>query len=178
MTSEDLKNIFYSGYDAAPDWSLLDELDWLLKKNGLYCEIQEICGVKKYRKIADGVKGVEGPGPQSKAHMALKFIAQKFLKKKGKKSFTERYFLGAHPDVISTGEDWIVECGSTSPEVVLLFLGEPHVQRVAILPYPHTGEKKLRLHIFSRGPNFKRFVVSKSKWLRKVFDSAKNRKNF
>lgn len=173
MTSEELKNIFYSGYDAAPDWLILDELEFLLNKDGLCYKVEKICNVKEYKRLIGGVKAVEGSGRQYKGHMALKIIAQQFLKQINKASFTERHFLGAHPDVISADKSLIIECGTTSPEVILLFLREPQVKRVAILPYSYTGEKKLRMHIFSRGPNFRKFMLLRVKKLKKVFESAR-----
>ena len=32
MKTEDLKIIFYSGYDATAEWELLDELSFLIKE--------------------------------------------------------------------------------------------------------------------------------------------------
>ena len=108
--------------------------------------------------------------------MALKKIAKEFLANFKLKSGTERGFLGAYPDVLSRDYSWVIECGTAKPGSVLSFLQDERVKNVGVLPYPYEDEKKLTLHIFSRGENFDQYLTSKTKRVKTVFEKF-HRKN-
>lgn len=176
MKTEDLKHVFYSGYDVSPDWEILDELLTLIGNGIILYKKKELCLKKNYYDLIDQVKTTEGLGPQGKGHMALKEIAKEFLAEQGLKSSTEPSFLGAHPDILSKDFSWIVECGTTVPVSILFFLRDERIKNIGILPYPYEDEKKLILHVFSRGKNFGQHISSKITGLKTIFEKF-HRKN-
>lgn len=176
MKAENLKHIFYSGYNASPEWEILDELSFLIKNGALFYGEKKIYLKKSYHDLVDRIKITEGMGPQEKGHMALKKIAQQFLAKQGLESGAERSFLGAHPDILAKDFSWAIECGTTTPASVLLFLQDEKIRNVGILPYPYENEDRLTLHIFSRGKNFDQHVIAKKVKLRAVFEKFHQKK--
>lgn len=172
ITSEDLKNVFYSGYDVFSDWQLLDELENLIQEKAIDYVKGKISSKKDYFESIDQVKVIEGLGPQGKGHMALKEIAKRYLEKQGKKAFSEISFLGTHPDVVSGDKKMIIQCGTTNPSCILNLLTSQDVSFVGILPYPN-DKQHLILHKFSRGKNFRKWQNWKWAKLRKIFRKAK-----
>ncbi len=176
MKAEDLKHIFYSGYDVSPDWEILDELSTLISDGVIFYKKKEVYLKKNYYDLIDQVKIIEGLGSQGKGHMALKEIAKEFLLNLKLKSKAERYFLGVYPDVLSQDLSWVVECGNTKPSSILPFLKDKRIRNIGVLPYPYEGEERLTLHVFSRGKNFDKLVAAKTTGLRAVFKEF-HRKN-
>ena len=177
MEAEDLKHIFYSGYNASPEWEILDELSFLIKNGAILYGKKKLCLKKSYHDLIDQIKVTEGLGPQEKGHMALKEIAQQVLARFGLKSGAERSFLGAHPDILTKDLSWAIECGTTAPASVLLLLQDERVKNIGILPYPYEDENRLTLHIFSRGENFNQYVTAKTVRLRTVFEKFHRKKS-
>lgn len=177
MKAEELKNIFYSGYNATPEWAALHQIASFIEKKILLYETKKLSLKQNYYDLIDPIKASEGPGPQTKRHMALKEITQQFLAKTKLESRAEQPFLGAHPDVLSQDFSWIIECGTTPPGSVLLFLQDKRVKNVGILPYPYEDDKYLILHLFSRGKSFDQQMIDQKGSLRSVFDKF-HYKNF
>lgn len=176
MNTEDLKYIFYSGYDVSPEWEILDELLTLIDNDIIFYKKEKLCLKKDYHDLIDQVKIAEGLGPQGKGHMALKEISKEFLANLKLKSGTERGFLGAHADVLSKDFSWVIECGTTAPVSILFFLQDKRVKNIGVLPYPYENESHLALHIFSRGKDFDQYATSEITRLKTVFEKF-HRKN-
>lgn len=173
ITAEKLKEIFYSGFDGACDWQLLDELEVLIREKALNYA-QETIGIKEsYLKVIDRIRVVDGLGPQGKGHMALKEIGKNYLEERGKKSLPEFYIVGLHPDLVSSDKKIIIECGTTDPAGVSIFLSEQNISFVGILPYPD-DTNDLVLHKFSRGKNFWEYKNWRLSKLREDFQKARN----
>lgn len=170
MEIENLKHIFYSGYDASPEWEVLNELSLLIRNSTLFYKEKKLCLKEDYHDLVDQIKITEGLGPQEKGHMALKKIAQQFLAKLELESGAEQSFLGIHPDVLTKDFSWVIECGTTTPASVLFLLQDERVKNVGILPYPYEDENRLILYVFSRGENFNQYITAKKVRLRTVFE--------
>ena len=168
ISSEELKNIFYSGFDGACEWQLLDELEILLRENVINYDREIISSKNKYSKTLDKIRVIDGLGHQEKGHMALKEIAKNHLEKLNKEALFEFQVLGMHPDVVSKDGKIAIECGTTDPGGILILLSDQNILFVGILPYPG-DDKSLLLHKFSRGPNFLDYESWKLSKLRKVF---------
>lgn len=167
MTSEELQNIFYSGFPAATSWDVLDGLLIALDRDAVVSRSEVMITKDAYRVICDSIVAIDGLGPQEKGHMALKQIATDYLYKTYHvDALTEAYFAGLHPDVRSTDGRYIIECGTTDPSCVSIFLDDPQVMWVGNIPYPFADETHLALHIFSRGDRYNQWreeTVSKNR---------------
>ncbi|HUV47313.1 MAG TPA: hypothetical protein VMW29_04210 [Candidatus Bathyarchaeia archaeon] len=173
-----LYNIFYSGFPGAGDWLVLDEIGCclrekilLLKKDRLIFNREDFFG------FVEEVKATDGLGNEEKKHMALKNLASRLLDKLNFTPRQENYFMGLHPDIISSDFSWVIECGTTDPSVVFWYLKSKDVEKVSILPYLFAKDKHFSLYNFLRGQNFNKFIKFKKEELKKVFFRAKTRKN-
>lgn len=167
MTSEELQNIFYSGYPAATAWDVLDGLLIAIERGVVVYRSELMITKEAYGAICNSVVSIEGLGSQGKGHMALKQIARDYLYKTYTiDALSETYFVGLHPDVRSPDGRYIIECGTTDPSCVSIFLDDPRVMWVGNMPYPFADEKHLALHIFSRGDLYNQWrqeTVSKNR---------------
>lgn len=155
VSPEDLKNIFYSGFDVAPAWQVLDELAVAIGEHAVEYFVLPACSVSDYHIICESIQNIEGLGPQEKGHMALKKIAQGWLQSKyGCEALFESYFVGLHPDVCSKDYRFVMECGTTDPSCVTMYLDNEGVSWAGNLSYPYYGESDIRLHGFQRGQNY------------------------
>ncbi len=171
MDSEWFKNIFYSGFAASPLWQVLDELTVAIHSGAIQYFIFNVTSVDDYHKIRASVDYLEGLGPQEKGHMALKKIAQSWLKSQyGLDVIFESYFVGLHPDVCSTDYRFIMECGTTDPSCISIYLDDEHVQCAGNIPYPYDEETDIFLHAFRRGPQFTLWRQEKISKNRAVFE--------
>lgn len=168
INSEELKNIFYFGFNKACDWQLLDELEVLIQEGAINYSRKTISSKDNYFKILDKIKVIDGLGPQGKGHMALKEITRDYLERLGKKALSEFQILGMHPDVISSDKKIAIECGITDPGGILILLSNQNILFVGVLPYPG-DDNNLFLHKFSRGANFLDYKNWKLSKLREVF---------
>lgn len=174
MTSpEELKDIFYSGFDGACDWQLLDELEVLIRKNVINHGREAISSKDNYWKALDKIIVVDGLGHQEKGHMALKEIAKNYLEELGKSVLFEFQILGMHPDVLSSDKKIAIECGTTDPGGIFVLLADENIFFVGVLPYPGDG-KNIFLHKFSRGKNFLEYKDWKLSKLRESFQKFKS----
>ncbi|MDP1722730.1 MAG: hypothetical protein Q8L37_05970 [Candidatus Gottesmanbacteria bacterium] len=152
MTSEELQNVFYSGYPAATAWDVLDGLLIALDRGAVVYRSEPMITKDTYRAICDSIVSVDGLGPQEKGHMALKQVACDYLYKTYQaEALSETYFIGLHPDIRSANGQYIIECGTTDPSCVSIFLDEPKILWIGNISYPFADETNLVLHIFSRG---------------------------
>jgi hypothetical protein len=173
INSEELKNIFYSGFSGACDWQLLDELEVLISEGVINYSKEIISSKDSYHKILDEVKVIEGLGPQEKGHMALKQLVKSYLERRGKEVLSEFQILGMHPDLISSDKKIAIECGTTDPGGILILLSNQNILFVGVLPYPGDS-KNLLLYKFSRGHNFFDYKDWKLTKLRKSFQKYKD----
>lgn len=168
MTSEELKDIFYTGYTSGPNWQILDDIVIGISLGYIVFETRLITTINQYHTEIDYTKTVEGPGPQMRSHMALKSLAGTWLQKfAGSTVLYEAYLQGLHPDVRTSDGKYILECGTTDPACILIYLDSEDVIWVGNIPYPFDGEQSLTAHIFSRGTNY---VL----WRRKRHDILRN----
>lgn len=113
MTSEELQNIFYSGYPAATAWDVLDGLLIAIERGVVVYRSELMITKEAYGAICNSVVSIEGLGSQGKGHMALKQIARDYLYKTYTiDALSETYFVGLHPDVRSPDGRYIIECGT------------------------------------------------------------------
>lgn len=173
ISSEKLKNIFYSGFDGACEWQLLDELETLIWENVINYDREIISSKNKYSKALDKIKVTDGLGHQEKGHMALKEIAKNHLEELCKEARFEFQVLGMHPDVVSKDGKIAIECGTTDPGGILTLLSNQNISFVGILPYPG-DDKTLFLHKFSRGKRFSDYKDWKLSKLRESFRKFKS----
>lgn len=176
MTSEELQNIFYSGFPAATSWDVLDTLLIAIDRGVVTYRSEPMITKDAYRAICDSIVAIDGLGPQGKGHMALKQIAGDYLYKTYHVSvLDETYFAGLHPDVRSEDGQYVIECGTTDPSCVAIYLDDSRVVWVGNISYPFADETHLVLHVFSRGDQYKQWrqeTVSKN---RAVFEKYHRR---
>lgn len=155
LDAERLKDIFYSGFSASPVWQVLDELTVAIHNGALQYFTLYATSIDDYHKIRESIDHIEGLGPQEKGHMALKNIAQSWLKSEfGSDVIFESYFVGLHPDVCSKDYRYVMECGTTDPSCITIYLDNEKVQWAGNIPYPYYGETDIWFHGFRRGPNY------------------------
>lgn len=155
ITQDDLRNIFYSGYPAATSWDILDELFIALDRDAITYRTEQLVPKDEFYTVSNLVAVIDGLGPQEKGHMALKEIAKRWLWKRYQvKAICETYFNGLHPDVCSADNRFVIECGTTDPSCIQIFLNDASVIWAANIPYPFSDDSYLMLHIFGRGPNY------------------------
>lgn len=171
ISTEDLKDMFYSGFPGAVSWQVLDDLFVAIHTGALAYKKVTIAAVETYHRIQDTIVVAEGLGPQGKGHMALKEVATRWLwQRYHVEAVCEAYFVGLHPDVCSKDYGFVIECGTTDPSCVRIFLGDPRVVWVGNIPYPFVEESNLTLHIFSRGPNYQMWQQEKVNAARNAFE--------
>ncbi|MCX6791937.1 MAG: hypothetical protein NT149_02775 [Candidatus Gottesmanbacteria bacterium] len=169
-TSEELKNIFYSGFPQGASWDVLDELAVAIYNGALIYKKTTIASTEIYQKTQDTVMVIEGLGPQEKGHMALKKIAKQWLMSQRQNDVLfESEFDGLHPDVRTSDGRFIIECGTTDPSCVRIFLNDERVVWIGNLPYPFYEEKNLELHMFSRGSKYETWQEEKLQVSRQTF---------
>ncbi len=169
-TSEELKNVFYSGYPQGASWDVIDELAVAIYKGAVMYKKIAVASSETYHKTQDAVTLIEGLGPQEKGHMALKEIAKQWLWKQHQKDVLfESYFDGLHPDVRTRDGRFIIECGTTDPSCVQIFLNDDQVCWIGNLSYPFYEEKNLELHMFSRGSKYITWQEEKLQVSRETF---------
>lgn len=169
-TFEDLKNIFYSGFPAGISWDILDELAIAIYNGMLRYKKTDIASVKTYHQVQDTIGVVEGLGPQEKGHMTLKQIAKQWLIRQHQKDVLfEAELDGLHPDVRTRDGQFIIECGTTDPSCVQIFLNDTRVEWIGNIPYPFYEEKNLTLHIFLRGTGYNGWQEEKLRFSRDAF---------
>lgn len=152
MNSEELQNIFYSGFPAATSWDVLDTLLIAIDRGVVVYQSESITTKDAYRAICDSITAIDGLGPQGKGHMALKQIAKGYLYRTYHVSaLNETYFASLHPDVRSEDGQYVIECGTTDPSCVTIYLDDPRVMWMGNITYPFAEDPHLVLHIFSRG---------------------------
>jgi len=169
-TSEDLKNIFYCGYPQGTSWDVVDEIAVAIYKGSLLYKKIVIAPTTLYHQTQDRIAIIEGLGPQEKGHMALKELAKDWLKEYAQTEILmESHFDGLHPDVRTRDGRFIIECGTTDPACVQIFLNDENVEWIGNLAYPFYGENNLALHTFSRGPGYATWQAEKVDASRQVF---------
>ena len=170
LTFDDLRNIFYSGYPAATSWDVVDELFLVLDRDALTYSTEQLVPKDEFYAVSNSITTIDGLGPQEKGHMALKEIAKRWLWKKYQVSaHCETYFNGLHPDVHSIDNRFVIECGTTDPSCIQIFLNDARVVWVANIPYPFSDDTHLTLHIFGRGTNYAAWQEEKVNVMRDVF---------
>lgn len=75
--------------------------------------------------------------------------------------------------MVSGNKKIVIECGTTDPAGVLIFLSDKNISFVGVLPYPHDDEN-LILHKFSRWENFWDYKDWQLSKLRRDFRKAKD----
>jgi len=169
-TSEELKNIFYSGFPAATSWDVLDELAIAIDNGAVRYEKSVIASVEAYHEIQDTIAVTEGLGPQEKGHMALKKLGKQWLIHQGQSYVLfESEFGGLHPDIRTRDGRFIIECGTTDPSCVRIFLNDDRVIWIGNVPYPFYEEKNLMLHMFLRGTGYNSWQEEKLRFSRDTF---------
>lgn len=162
VTPEDLQNIFYSGFSVSTSWQVLDELFAAIGRNAIVYRKEQLVPKEEFYAVRSSVSDIEGLGPQEKGHMALKEIGKLWLwQQHHVRSACEEYFVGLHPDVLSKDHRFVIECGTTDPSCVQIFLNSPVVLWVANIPYPFSEDKNLTIHIFARGPKYETWQQEK-----------------
>lgn len=170
ISLDDLKDVFYSGYSGAISWDCIDELYIAIHKKELMYARYVVTSIDRYHELIDSEMITEGPGPQKAGHMALKTIAKEWLNfQYGTIAKSETYFAGLHPDVISTDRRYVIECGTTDPGCIRIYLAQATVLWAGNIPYPFAEENSLTLHAFHRGPQFHNWQEDKVNRLREVF---------
>lgn len=170
ITSVDLQNIFYSGFPASTSWQTLDDLFLAIDCDAILYSSERLAPKEKYYRVQNSVLGTEGLGLQEKGHMALKKIAQAWLRSRfGTESLFESYFLGLHPDVSSKDYRFVVECGTTDPSCISIYLDNENVEWVGNIPYPYYEETDIWIHIFRRGHSYMNWRQEKLSFSRQTF---------
>lgn len=170
LIPDDLRNIFYSGYPAATSWQVLDELFVALDRGALTYKTEKLASKDEFYAVSNEVIAVDGLGPQEKGHMALKELASRWLWRQYQiKAVCEARFNGLHPDVRSVDDRFVIECGTTDPSCVSIFLNDDGVVWVANIPYPFLEDQHLMLHIFGRGANYAMWQQEKVNNTRETF---------
>lgn len=170
LSPDDLRDIFYSGYPAATSWQILDELLVALNRDAITYRKEQLVPKDKFYAITNRIVEIDGLGPQEKGHMALKELARRWLWQQYQvKAVCEAQFNGLHPDVHSTDSRFVIECGTTDPSCIQIFLNDERVVWAGNIPYPFYEDTYLFLHIFSRGSNYHAWQQEKVNTTRDAF---------
>ncbi len=141
ITLDDLKDVFYSGYPAAIAWDVIDELYIAIHEDVLTYKRYAVSSIDHYHHLVDSAIIAEGLGPQEAGHMALKAVACEWLDKEyGTKADAEIYFAGLHPNIISSDRRYVIECGTTDPGCIVMYLSEPGVLLAGNIAYPFSED--------------------------------------
>ncbi|MBI5613665.1 hypothetical protein HY947_01965 [Candidatus Gottesmanbacteria bacterium] len=170
LTSEDLLHIFYSGYPAGASWDVIDDLTVAISKNYLSYQQLELIPKKEFYLLQNTIVVLDGLGPQGKGHMALKEAAKLWIHKKYAMHLVcESYFSGLHPDVLSENHKYVIECGTTDPSCISIYLDNTEVEWAGNIPYPFDEDTYLKLHVFSRGIGYAVWKENKLDIIRQSF---------
>jgi hypothetical protein len=183
MTAEEIKNIFYSGQAAAPEWDLLDELSKAIDNGEIrvrkfvFAQRTEYEQAQSNTTDAKEAYRLSGHGGEQPGHYTLKHLAEQFVKGQGKEPVIDQEVNGLYPDLFAKDLTLIVECGNTNvAKVVEYFAQLPQLDRLVILPYPFYEQTALNGYEFSKGPSFQDLIDRRNDTLRNAFLKARGPK--
>jgi hypothetical protein len=82
-------------------------------------------------------------------HIALKLLAERYLKKRDIDCVFERSFCGYVPDVIARDASVVIECGDTqNPNKMLTYFRQGHIQEFLQIPYPDADDTDILAYRF------------------------------
>lgn len=177
----DLMGIFYSSTHAfTGDRSAIQEIAFLVEHGYLGFERMPIGTLEDYRSIRNNPKLIEDmleAHGGSTAHIALKILAERYLRNdRGISGKFEHPFCGYFPDVISTNQKIIIECGQTgNPEKLYTYFLQGDVDELIQLPYPSEEDDVLFGYSFTEREHLKDFLRDLEKARR---NEVKNLKNY
>lgn len=183
---QDVKHIFYSGsFTGHADEQLIVDICYLLNARLLFAHKKCVATRQDYstaintittnkRLVADIAGGGTG-------HMALKLIAEQYLKTQGYRDVLfEQEFEGFRPDVLIKDRTVLAECGNVEPNKIFSYFKNKKVKQLVILPYPDPDEDKVHVHIFSPSSELADFLCFKEEEnvrnVQKIFAAAHRQK--
>lgn len=168
-----LHSIFYSEFNASPNWYLLDELEFCIKKKTILLEVERIAFIDEFYKEMEKGQISEGPGSQGKGHTVLKVLAQRWFKTCGQSSKTEVFFAGLHPDVLTDNHTMVIECGNTDPACIPIYLTLKDVKYAGVVPFPHNDSKDIKLYKFIKVDSYMVYLDGKKRLLKENVAKSK-----
>ena len=159
----DVRNIFFSGpYSFAADEALVQKIHFLLNHDYLTCTRITIGAKDEFLEISSDSSHVskhdEASGGGS-AHIALKLLAQKYLLGLGFEAQFEQPFCGYYPDVISTDQQTVVECGQThNVDKMFAYFIDGKISDLIQVPYPTVDDSLVYGYRFIASKNLATFL--------------------
>jgi len=160
-----IKDIFYSGvqsFRGAND--SISEIAFLVEENYLSFSIVAIASKKEYKALlnnSDKLKRSYEAAGGGNAHIALKILTSEYVRKnRGCENVFEHPFCGYYPDVLSSEEDIVAECGHTdNSEKILTYFRQGNVKECIQVPYPSEEDEEVKGYSFTAKDNLKEFLV-------------------
>jgi|GEM_PF-3630124 len=170
ISPDKLVEIFHSGYPGSINWYAIDDIAAAIHRGILVYDSEPIVSVDAYRHAMESVTVSEGLGPQERGHMALKACAARWCATVlGVSVLFESHYVGLHPDVRTVDGAHILECGTTDPSCVSIYLDYEPVEWVGNIAYPYADESNIVMHRFRRGEGYRAWRAEQTDRLRSVF---------
>lgn len=163
-----INDIFYSGgYAFTGNKESAVEIAFLVDNEYLNLNSCDIAHIRDYRALLTDyelLKAVDEASGGSFEHIVLKILGNRFLDSQGIESVYEHPFCGYYPDVLSTDNAVVIECGHTAnPEKILQYFKQGNVARVIQIPYPDNNDTTIMGYEFSANPDLKDFLTFRDK---------------
>src|SRR3989344_4759702 len=165
-TAEKIRDIFYSGnYAFSGESEPINEIAFLVDEEYLSLASSVIADKQEYLRVAQEISErahmFDAAAGGGHSHMALKIIAQRFLRKqRNKEAIFEHPFCGYYPDVISIDKTIVVECGHTqNPTKMLDYFQEGNILEYIQVPYPTVDDQSVTGFIFTAGSALSEFLT-------------------
>lgn len=155
----ELRDIFYSGqYAYQSDLTTIEMIYDLLDQRVLLYSQCILADKSDFLELAESLPKqlqVDAAGGGS-THIALKQLSATWLRAQGYESKYEQPFCGYYPDVITTDQQTIIECGHTdNPEKLLSYFTQGSIAELIQVSYTTVEDKMVIGHRFSAAPGLK-----------------------
>ena len=159
-----IRDIFYSGSYAFMGGSeVINDIMFLISENYLALSKEIVAGKSEYLTLLNNSTELkqryEAHGGTFE-HIALKILGANFLKKHRLRDFVfEHPFCGYYPDVLSSDESIIIECGHTqNPEKILAYFQNSQARECIQIPYPSEEDDSVYGYSFRALDDIKQFL--------------------
>lgn len=147
-----IKDAFYSGGHAfTGDKQIIQDIAFLVREGYLKLQLFPIASRQEYltvvRNVGKNMRSDEASGG-SIEHVALKLLSGEYLQKKyDLEVLYEHPLCGHYPDVMTTDNRIIVECGHTNnPEKILTYFKQSGVKECILVPYPDPDKQTVQAY--------------------------------
>lgn len=163
-TYKHVRNAFYSGEHAFNgDRQIIQDIAFLVDEQYLLLRVFPVASHQEYLAILHNLeknKRSDDAAGGGNEHITLKILSGEHLQKSfGLKVLYEHPLCGYYPDVITTDNSIVVECGHThNPEKMLTYFRQSDIKECICVPYPDPDEQNVFGYSFSASKELKDFL--------------------